>query len=144
MDTNVYTPMDVFYQPRYFNVPLFQRPYVWNEELQWQPLWQDVRRMAELRIDAPYQQARHFLGAIVLQKSDGAFDNLKTHNVIDGQQRLLRCNCSWMPPLRSSKRADRTRSRAGWTSSPTTPRTSLPQASPGSNCGIQPGPRGLL
>lgn len=88
MDTNVYTPMDVFYQPRYFNIPLFQRPYVWTEETQWQPLWQDVRRMAELRIEVPYQQARHFLGAIVLQKSDGAFDNLKTHNVIDGQQRL--------------------------------------------------------
>lgn len=88
MDTNVYTPIDVFYQPRYFRVPLFQRPYVWTEEAQWQPLWQDVRRMAELRIEAPSQQAHHFLGAIVLQKNDGAFDNLKTHNVIDGQQRL--------------------------------------------------------
>lgn len=88
MDTNVSTPMEVFYQPRYFNIPPFQRPYAWTEEAQWQPLWHDVRRMAELRIEAPYQQARHFLGAIVLQKNDGAFDNLKTHNVIDGQQRL--------------------------------------------------------
>jgi uncharacterized protein with ParB-like and HNH nuclease domain len=74
LDSDVYTPMDVFYQPRYFNIPLFQRPYVWTEEAQWQPLWHDVRRMAELRIEAPYQQARHFLGAIVLQKNDGAFD----------------------------------------------------------------------
>ena len=88
METNVYTPMEVFYQPRYFHVPLFQRPYVWAEDAQWQPLWADVRRLAELRIDQPYEKAHHFLGAIVLQKSDDAFDNLKTHNVIDGQQRL--------------------------------------------------------
>ena len=88
MDTNVYTPMNVFHLPRYFVVPLFQRPYVWSEELQWQPLWQDVRRMAELRLNDPSTAARHFLGAIVLQAQDSAVSTLETRNVIDGQQRL--------------------------------------------------------
>jgi uncharacterized protein with ParB-like and HNH nuclease domain len=34
-------------QPQRLIVPLFQRPYVWNEENQWEPLWKDMARMAE-------------------------------------------------------------------------------------------------
>jgi len=33
-----------FMQPQRLVVPLFQRPYVWNEEIQWEPLWNDVVR----------------------------------------------------------------------------------------------------
>ena len=71
-----------------FTCRCFSVLYVWAEDAQWQPLWADVRRLAELRIDQPHGKAHHFLGAIVLQKSDDAFGNLRTHNVIDGQQRL--------------------------------------------------------
>lgn len=88
MKTDVHTPMEVFFQPRYFHVPLFQRPYVWTEDAQWQPFWADVRRSAELRIASQHENAHHFLGAIVLQKTDEPFANLPVHNVIDGQQRL--------------------------------------------------------
>ena len=42
METQVRTPQMVFMQPQRFVVPLFQRPYVWNEENQWEPLWNDV------------------------------------------------------------------------------------------------------
>lgn len=35
-------------QPQRLLVPLFQRPYVWNEELQWEPLWKDLERVADL------------------------------------------------------------------------------------------------
>jgi len=61
---------------------------VWNENEQWAPLWEDVRRMAELRISQPGTQTRHFLGAIVLQAQDQPFGSVATHEVIDGQQRL--------------------------------------------------------
>ncbi len=50
MVTHVRTPQDVFMQPQHHVVPAFQRPYVWEKEEQWVPLWQDVRRLAELRL----------------------------------------------------------------------------------------------
>ena len=49
MDTAVRTPLEIFNLPQRLVIPLFQRPYVWAEELQWQPLWQDIRRLADLR-----------------------------------------------------------------------------------------------
>lgn len=69
METQVRTPQMVFMQPQRLVVPLFQRPYVWNEENQWEPLWNDIIRVAERLLRAP--QAKHyphFLGAVVLQQ----------------------------------------------------------------------------
>ena len=88
MQTIISTPLSVFNMPQYLEIPLFQRPYVWDENEQWAPLWEDVRRMAELRIAQPGTQTRHFLGAIVLQAQDQPFGSVATHEVIDGQQRL--------------------------------------------------------
>jgi alkylated DNA nucleotide flippase Atl1 len=88
MQTVINTPLHVFNMPQYLEIPLFQRPYVWKEEEQWAPLWDDVRRMAELRLSQPGTQMRHFLGAIVLQAQDVPFGSVATHEVIDGQQRL--------------------------------------------------------
>jgi hypothetical protein len=45
MQTNVRTPTDVFNLPQRLQVPLFQRPYVWSQEKQWEPLWRDVERI---------------------------------------------------------------------------------------------------
>ena len=47
------TPLQMFHLPQHLVVPLFQRPYVWDEDEQWAPLWQDVRRLAELRLARP-------------------------------------------------------------------------------------------
>ncbi len=88
MKTNVLTPQEVFYLPQRLVVPLFQRPFVWDEVDQWLPLWQDVTRMAELRLRDPSTAARHFLGAIVLQASGPVTGTVPSSNVIDGQQRL--------------------------------------------------------
>lgn len=67
-------------------VPLFQRPYVWDEEDQWAPLWEDILAAFDRRagVDTP----PHFLGAIVLEQKRGALGSLEVREVIDGQQRL--------------------------------------------------------
>lgn len=88
MKTDVLTPQAVFYLPQHLVVPLFQRPYVWDEADQWLPLWQDIARLAELRLKDPYTQPSHFLGAVVLQAVDGQHGAVPAKNVIDGQQRL--------------------------------------------------------
>jgi hypothetical protein len=88
METHVRTPQDVFMQPQHLVVPPFQRPYVWEKEEQWSPLWQDVRRLAELRLAQPAADARHFLGAIVVQAREPILGGLQASSIIDGQQRL--------------------------------------------------------
>ena len=88
LDTQVRTPLEVFALPQHLVVPLFQRPYVWDEEEQWLPLWQDVERVANLRLVNPYSVGRHFLGAVVLQAHVGITGRVQTSNIIDGQQRL--------------------------------------------------------
>lgn len=71
-------------------IPLFQRPYVWTREDQWEPLWEDIGGLLERfedRVgDAPV--ASHFLGTIVLEQVQNATGSLPRREVIDGQQRL--------------------------------------------------------
>lgn len=89
MDTQVRTPQAIFVQPQRLLVPLFQRPYVWNEELQWEPLWRDLERVAKRLLHSPNTtQTPHFLGAIVLQQLPTPTSDLQQRTVIDGQQRL--------------------------------------------------------
>ena len=89
METQVRTPQLVFMQPQRLIVPLFQRPYVWNEENQWEPLWQDVVRVTErLLADPDGKHQPHFLGAVVLQQLQNPVGSLQARTVIDGQQRL--------------------------------------------------------
>jgi hypothetical protein len=56
VETQVRTPQMVFMQPQRLVVPLFQRPYVWNEENQWEPLWHDVIRVAERVLSRPTEE----------------------------------------------------------------------------------------
>ena len=88
MDTGVRTPQEIFNLPQYLVVPIFQRPYVWEEEHQWTPLWQDVRRITELRLTPQGAGATHFLGAVVLQAQPPGVNSLTARDLIDGQQRL--------------------------------------------------------
>lgn len=81
-------PLELFNLPQHFVIPLFQRPYVWKQDEQWEPLWQDIRRVAELRLSQPEQSPQHFLGAVVLQAHPAVGNRVTTWNVIDGQQRL--------------------------------------------------------
>jgi hypothetical protein len=82
------TPRDLF------DGPSFQRPYVWNEEDQWAPLWADVRRVAARLVAAGGDQevldgvSAHFLGAVVLKEVSAHSGDVTRHAVIDGQQRM--------------------------------------------------------
>ena len=79
----------VFMQPQRLVVPLFQRPYVWNLDDQWEPLWNDVVRVAErLRSRPQDRHYPHFLGAVVLQQVQRPTGLMQERTIIDGQQRL--------------------------------------------------------
>jgi hypothetical protein len=81
--------MNVFTQQTRYTVPLFQRPYVWKKEEQWQPLWDDVREAAERVLNSQGQPvSSHFLGTVVLDQTLNPTYSLPRREVIDGQQRL--------------------------------------------------------
>ena len=89
METQVRTPQAVFMMPQRLVVPLFQRPYVWNKDDQWEPLWDDVERVAERKLTRPTDNhPRHFLGAVVLQQVLNPIGLMQHRTIIDGQQRL--------------------------------------------------------
>ena len=75
-------------QPQRLMVPLFQRPYVWNLENQWEPLWRDITRVAESVLASPAKHQPHFLGAVVLQQVQNPVGPMQQRTIIDGQQRL--------------------------------------------------------
>ncbi len=86
METAVRTPLEVFTIPQHLVVPIYQRRYVWDEERQWEPLWQDLRRLAEHRLAGG--TSTHFLGAVVVQIIDNQMGQMQRRAIIDGQQRL--------------------------------------------------------
>jgi hypothetical protein len=91
MDTKALTPRELFDGTVCYEIPPFQRPYVWNEEDQWQPLWTDIERVAaglEESRKTEGQVAPHFLGAVVIKQLAAAAGDPARHSVIDGQQRL--------------------------------------------------------
>lgn len=89
METQVRTPQMVFMQPQRLVVPLFQRPYVWSQENQWEPLWDDVVRVADRVLTKPFDRHHpHFLGAVVLQQVQKQTGQMQERTIIDGQQRL--------------------------------------------------------
>src|SRR6266446_6434948 len=87
MDSNIIPIGKVFGQDRRLIVPLFQRPYVWNREDQWEPLWSDILNVVDRAMEGR-QEKPHFLGAIVLDAQRRPLGHLETRLIIDGQQRL--------------------------------------------------------
>ena len=87
MDSGILSIRTIFGQQRRHLVPLYQRPYVWEQEKQWEPLWDDLRSLAE-RILAGGKARPHFLGAIVLDQVRNPTGYVESRWVIDGQQRL--------------------------------------------------------
>jgi hypothetical protein len=71
----------------HYAVPLYQRPYVWNEAEQWRPLWEDLAPLAEMVADGKQSRA-HFLGASVQEPVAVPSGATEVRRVIDGQQRL--------------------------------------------------------
>ncbi|MDE2652837.1 MAG: DUF262 domain-containing HNH endonuclease family protein [Gemmatimonadota bacterium] len=103
MEANTRTLQDVLHGDRRFVVPVYQRPYVWEPERQWEPLWNDIEatltRLAEVRRSAHERQAPaseadknaspHFLGAVVLEQYPTPTGDIDMRSVVDGQQRLI-------------------------------------------------------
>ena len=98
METNILTPRELFQKDIRYTIPPFQRPYVWNRDEQWEPLWNDVRNLAEDYLDesetsgndisALEKTRRHFLGAVVIKLVQTATGDFEQREVIDGQQRV--------------------------------------------------------
>ena len=99
MHTDILTPRDLFQKAVRYTIPPFQRPYVWSQDDQWEPLWEDVRNVAENylealeragndEVEAEQQTSPHFLGAVVLKQVPVATKDIGQREVIDGQQRV--------------------------------------------------------
>lgn len=78
---------DLFDGKRRYEVPLFQRQYVWKLEDHWEPLWEDIERKFVQRLSGS-MSTPHFLGAMVLDQRRVYGNAVPVQLVIDGQQRL--------------------------------------------------------
>lgn len=81
------TLREIFDRTERFEAPLFQRPYVWSRERNWEPLWEAVQKVADRHVEQK-EAKPHFMGAIVLDQLPTQTGTLPTRQIIDGQQRL--------------------------------------------------------
>ncbi len=90
MDADIQNLAKLFSPPVSYRIPVFQRPYAWTRERQWQPLWSDAKRIAERLLAASTGDKipPHFMGAIVLQLQSAKSGQVVKRIVVDGQQRL--------------------------------------------------------
>ena len=89
MRPDKHTVQQLFERDVRYIVPLYQRPYVWDEDHQWAPLWDDI--IALLQHQESGDQSglwSHFLGAIVVEQDGTLPGQIPRFTVIDGQQRL--------------------------------------------------------
>ena len=87
MKTNLQRPQRLFVQPVRYEIPAFQRRYVWKQEEQWEPLWDDVEDLTQSIMEEGRTDP-HFMGAVVLQQMQFATATIERRIVVDGQQRL--------------------------------------------------------
>jgi hypothetical protein len=96
----------IFDTPIQYRVPLYQRPYVWERDIEdpsedrLTPFWEDVRDTVNRYLKRQEHLAQglnehelvaftdHFFGAVVLDKPDKSFGGIPHQEVIDGQQRF--------------------------------------------------------
>ena len=86
MKAQIVTIESLFQEQISYRIPQFQRPYAWEEGVQWRPLWDDVCSVAERFLKE--ERRPHFMGAIVLQLQESNTGEVTKRLVIDGQQRL--------------------------------------------------------
>jgi len=86
MDAGVHTITELLSAPGRLLIPVYQRPYVWTREDQWEPLWNDIVWLLDGFLE--HKSRRHFLGAIVLQQLPHMPGELPRREIIDGQQRM--------------------------------------------------------
>jgi hypothetical protein len=89
MKPDTHTVQQLFERDVRYIVPLYQRPYVWDEEHQWAPLWDDLAALLSHQESGDTAGLwSHFLGAIVLDQAKTLPGQIPQYTVIDGQQRL--------------------------------------------------------
>lgn len=89
MKPDKHTVQQLFERDVRYIVPLYQRPYVWDEDHQWAPLWDDISALLQdQELGDPGNLWSHFLGAVVLDQDMTAPGQIPRFTVIDGQQRL--------------------------------------------------------
>ena len=93
---NLRTPTALFFAPQRYEVPRYQRRYVWNRNDQWELLWNDIIGLVDRYLDETKRGKNtkdipaHFLSTIVIQKDDDhSHGEIPTWYVIDGQQRII-------------------------------------------------------
>ena len=89
MNANAVAVLGLFETKTQYEVPLFQRQYVWDREKHWEPLWEDIARKFTEYLDGRRDGPPHFLGAMVLDQKKTPTTHVPRRQVIDGQQRLL-------------------------------------------------------
>ena len=88
MDVHKSSLLAIFDAKQRLEVPLFQRQYVWSEEQQWLPLWEDIERKFTEALEGRTEAPNHFLGAMVLDQKQTPTGHVVVRQIIDGQQRL--------------------------------------------------------
>lgn len=98
MEPRNHTLAELFDGNLVYVVPNYQRLYVWNRDDQWEPLWSDVREIAENLVERATAEGipdttsdgaeSHFLGAVVFKMSGTTPELARKLRVIDGQQRI--------------------------------------------------------
>ncbi len=94
MDTNIMTVKALFNKDIRYTIPEFQRRYVWTEEDQWGPLWENVSNIADTYLEelgkanensaiVEEKLPRHFLSTVVLQQVSTATKEIERREVID-------------------------------------------------------------
>lgn len=84
----------IFSDNHRYEIPMFQRPYVWSEQRNWLPLWQDISDAADGVVadmtskEWPEEPPTYFLGAIVVKAAPAHPQRLTGSILVDGQQRL--------------------------------------------------------
>ena len=73
-----------------YEVPIYQRNYVWNKDDQWSPLWTDITDIIRdnEKVEEEAELTKHFTGSIVVRNRRRIVGGVPGYDVIDGQQRL--------------------------------------------------------
>jgi hypothetical protein len=87
MEANARNLEKIFESAIQYQIPLFQRPYVWDIEKGWAELWEDIEDLLYKQLTRGHVHP-HFMGAAVLEQLSNATGTIETRQIIDGQQRF--------------------------------------------------------
>ncbi|WP_204345548.1 DUF262 domain-containing protein [Psychroserpens algicola] len=70
-----------------YQIPYFQRSYVWNID-NWVQLWENLREELKAYQDENIENSEHFIGTIIVKQKNSERLGALEYDLIDGQQRL--------------------------------------------------------